>query len=82
MSCDENNNLVIYDIRYMSMKSLDPDIDRDNFLRLIVNNVNGYIIEEINESEYLINASTNRNKKVLKKYTKLWNEIKHQIKIT
>ena len=64
------------------MKSLDPDIDRDNFLRLIVNNVNGYIIEEINESEYLINASTNRNKKVLKKYTKLWNEIKHQIKIT
>ena len=53
------------------MKSLDHvNIDSENPLYLIFNNVDGYIIEESNEDKYLIFASTNKNKKVLEKYTK------------
>ena len=50
----------------------------DTNLRLIFNNVDGYI-KESNENEYLVLASTNKNKKVLKKYTELWDEVKNQI---
>ena len=46
--------------------------------RLIFNNVNGYI-KESNEYEYLIFASTNKIKNVLKKNTELWDGIKNQI---
>ena len=62
------------------MKSLDHvNIDSENPLYLIFNNVDGYITEESNGDKYLIFASTNQNKKVLEKYTELWNEIKNQI---
>ena len=44
---------------------------------LIFNNVGEY--KESNGYKYLIFASTNKNKKVLKKYTRLWDEIKDQI---
>ena len=50
----------------------------DTNLRLIFNNVDGYI-KESNGNEYLVLASTNKNKKVLKKYTELWDEVKNQI---
>ena len=64
------------------MKSLDHiHIDSENPLYLIFNNVDGYIIEESNGDKYLIFASTNQHKKVIKKYMKLWNEIENQIEI-
>ena len=68
---------VIYQIEYI--KSLDGE----NHLYLIFNNVHGYTecnsTEESNENKYLIFASTDKNKEALKKYTKLWDEIKNQI---
>ena len=79
LSC-KSANISIYHIEYMKMKSLDHvNIDSENPLYLIFNNVDGYIIEGSNEDKYLIFASTNQNKKVLEKYTKLYNEIKNQI---
>ena len=36
-------------------------------------------IEESRGDKYLILASTDKNKEVLKKYTELWDEIKNQI---
>ena len=54
------------------MESLDHvNIYSENTLYVIFNNVDGYIIEESNEDVYLIFASTNKSKEVLKKYTKL-----------
>ena len=40
--------------------------------------VDGYI-EENNRNKYLIFASTDKNKKVLEKYAKLWDELKYHI---
>ena len=61
------------------MKSLDHEnIGSENPLCLVFNNVDGYIIEESYEYKYLIFASTNNNKKVLRKYTELYDEIKNQ----
>ena len=42
--------------------------------------VGGYI-EETNKNKYLIFASKDKNKKVLGKYTKLWDKIKYHIQI-
>ena len=78
LSC-KSANINIYHIEYMTMKRFDHvNIDTENPLYLIFNYVDGYIIEESNEDKYLTFASTNKNKEVLKKYTKLWNEIKNQ----
>ena len=49
-----------------------------NPLYLITGDVDGYI-EENNGNKYLNFASTDKNKKVLEKYTKLWDEIKYHI---
>ena len=46
---------------------------------LIVNTADGHI-EEKNGSKYLIFASADENKEVLKKHAKLWDEIKYLIK--
>ena len=73
MSC-KNANISIYHIEYMTM-----NIYSENTVYLIFNNVDGYIIEESNKDKYLSFASTNKNKKVLKKYRKLWDETKNQI---
>ena len=57
-------------------KALDIiNIDSENPLHLIFNNI-GWYIKESNEDKYLIFASTDKNKKVLEKYTKLWDDIK------
>ena len=70
----------IYYLKYVTMKSLDHiNIDNENFLYLIFNKVDGYI-EESNGIKYLAFASTDENKEALKKYAKLWNETKNQIK--
>ena len=47
-------------------------------LYLIIAEVDGYI-EENNGKKYLTFASTNKNKKVIETYTKLWDEIKYHI---
>ena len=49
-----------------------------NPLYLIIGKADGYI-EENNENKYLIFTSTYGNKKVLAKFTKFWDEIKHFI---
>ena len=54
------------------------DYEYINSVNLIIGEVDGYI-EESNGNKYLTFASTDTNKKVLKKYTKLWDEIKYHI---
>ena len=62
------------------MKSPDHvNIDSENSLYLVSNDVDGYIIKESNEDQYLILAFTDKNEKVLEKYTELWNEKQIQI---
>ena len=45
---------------------------------LIIGKVDGHI-EEKNRRKYLVFDSTDENKEVFKKYTKLWNGIKNEI---
>ena len=75
---------AVYDIEYITMKSLDNEnIDSANSFYLIFNNIDGYIkrnsTKESNENKYLIFASTDKNKDILKKYTELWDEFKNPI---
>ena len=53
-------------------------INSVNPLYLIIGEVDGYI-EENNGNKYLTFASTDKNQKVVEKYTKLWDEIKYHI---
>ena len=53
-------------------------IDSVNPLYLIIGEVDGYI-EENNGNKYLTFASTDKNKKVLEKYTNFWDGIKCHI---
>ena len=72
-------NIGIYHIGYITMKDSDHvKINPVNSLYLIIGEVDGYI-EENNVNKYLTFPSTGKNKKVLEKYTKLWDEIKHHI---
>ena len=62
------------------MKNLNHvNIENENPPYLIFNNVDR-CIEESNGDEYLVFAFTNKNKEILTKYTKIWNEIKNHIK--
>ena len=54
-------------------------INSINPLHLIVGEVDGYI-EESNGNRYLTFPSTDKNKEVLTKHTKLWDRVKHLIK--
>ena len=71
---------IISDIYYITIKSISDyeNINSVNPLYLIIGEVDGYI-EENNGCEYLTFASTDKNKQVLEKYTKLWDEIKYHI---
>ena len=73
-------NVDIYNIGYIAMKSISDyeNINSVNPLYLIIGEVNGYI-EENNGNKYLFFASAEKNKKVLEKYKKLWDEIKYHI---
>ena len=71
-------DISIYYIEYITTKSI---IDYENItsvnpLYLIINDIYGYI-EESNGNKYLSFASADKNKEVLKKYIKLWDEIKY-----
>ena len=73
-------NIGIYYIGYIKIKGI-SDYENINSvipLYLIIAEVDGYI-EENNGNKYLTFASTDKNKKVLEKYTKLWDEIKYHI---
>ena len=69
----KSTDTVIYSIRYITMKSIDNE-----YPCLIFNNVDGDI-KGSNGDKYLIFTSTYKNKKVSKKYTELWDEIKNHI---
>ena len=73
-------NIGIYYIGYIKRKSISDyeNITSVNWLHLIIGDVDRYI-EENNGNKYLTFAFTDKNKKVLEKYTKLWNEIKYHI---
>ena len=74
-------DIVTYYIKYISMKSLDHvNTDLKNSVYLVFNNVDGCTIEENNEDKHLIFAFPSKNKEILEKYKKLWNENKNQIK--
>ena len=72
-------NIDIYYIGYITMKYSDyVNFNSVNSLYLIINEVDGYV-EEINGNKCLTLVSTDKNKEVLTKYTKLWNGIKNSI---
>ena len=74
-----NKNIGIYYIGYITIKDSDHvKINSVNPLYLIAGEVDRYI-EKNNGNKYLTFASTDKNKKVLVKYTKLWDEIKYHI---
>ena len=65
---------VIYDIEYFKI------FDNKNYLYPVSNDVDEYI-EENNEDEHLIFASTSKNKNTLENYTELWDEVQDQIEL-
>ena len=73
-------NIDIYYIEYITMEYTGDyeNIYSVNPLYFILGEVDGYI-EEKNGSNYLVFASTNKNKEVLKKYAGLWDGIKNLI---
>ena len=80
----DSNFLNIYKIWFKSTSAViygsyfTININNENPLYLIFNNADGYI-RESNGDKYLTFASTNKIKKVLKKYAELWVKIKNQI---
>ena len=70
----------IYYIGYITIKSISDyeNINSVNPLSFIIGEIDGYI-EENNGNKYLNFASTDKNKIVLEKYAKLWDEIKYHI---
>ena len=73
-------NIGICYIGYIAIKSISDyeNINSVDPLYLILGEVDGYI-EENNGNKYLTFASTDKSKKVLEKYTKLWDKIKYHI---
>ena len=73
-------NIDIYYIGYITMKDSDyVKINSVNPLYLIIDKADGNS-EEKNGNKYLILDSTDKNKEVLIKYTKLWDGIESFIK--
>ena len=73
-------NIGIYHIGYITIERIIDykNINSVNPLYLNIGEVDGYI-EGNNGNKYLTFASTNKNKKVLEKYTRLREEIKYHI---
>ena len=71
----------IYYIGYITIKEIDDseNIYSINPLYLLINHASRYI-EEKSRNKYLIFDSTDENKKLLKKYSDVWNGIKDKIK--
>ena len=67
----KRNDVVMYHVEYATKESLNNEnIESANSVYLVFNNVDGYIecnsTKECNEYKYLIFASTDKNKEVLK----------------
>ena len=76
----KNTVADVYNIKYIIMESINnQNIDSENSLCLILNDVDGYIIEISNENKTLVFALIKNNKKVLSIYRKILNETKNQI---
>ena len=76
----KNTDVVVYNIIFIMMESINnQNIDNEDPHCLSFSDVDAYIIEE-NGNIYLIFVLTKKNKKVLRIYKKLWNEIRKQIK--
>ena len=72
-------NIDIYYIGYITMKDSDyVKINSGNPLYLIIHEIDGHFKEK-NGNKHLILDSTNKNKEVLIKYTKLWQRMKNSI---
>ena len=73
-------NTDTYYTGYITIKSISDyeSINSVSPLYLTVDKADGYT-EEKNGNKYLVFASTDKNKEVLKKYTELWDEIKNLI---
>ena len=73
-------NIGIYHIGYITIKIISEykNINSVNKLYLIIGEIDGYI-EENNGNKYLTKVSTDKNKNVLEKCTKPWDEIKYHI---
>ena len=78
-------DINIYYIEYITTKKIDDceNVYSVNALYLIIGTVDGHT-EENNWNKYLVFDSTvlhstDKNRKVLKKYTELWNWIKNEI---
>ena len=71
-------NIGAYHIGYITIKSISDYENNNNVnpIYLRTGEVDGYI-EENNGNKYVTFVSTDKNKKVLEKYTKLWDEIKY-----
>ena len=67
-------NSIIYHIKYIK------NLNSSNSLYLVFNNLDA-CIEKTDDNKYLIFASTDKNKMVLRDYTEIWDEIKEQIKL-
>ena len=74
-------NIYIYYIGYITIKTIGDyeNIHSVNPLYLIIGKADGFI-KKSNGSKCLVLVSTDKNKEVLTKYTKLWDEIKYLIK--
>ena len=64
-------------VTYITIKKIDgyENVNSVNPLYLIIGKTDGYI-EENNGKKYIVFTFTDGNKKVLAKFTKLWDEIK------
>ena len=73
-------NIDIYYIKYITIKNIGyyENIHGVNPLYLIIGKADGYI-EKSNGNKCLVFASIDKNKEVLTKCTKLWDEIKYLI---
>ena len=82
LKMDKNSykDINIYYIGYITVK--DSDYVKINSLNpqyLIIGEVDGYI-DEKNGNKYLTLVSPDKNKEILIKYTKIWDQIKNLIK--
>ena len=73
-------NIGVYNIGYIKIKKINDceNINNVNQLYLIIGKADGYI-KENNGNKCLVFTSADANKKVLRKFTKLWDKIKHLI---
>ena len=79
MTNNQTKTLVFTTLDTYNKKNDDyENINNVNPLYLIVGKADGYI-EKNNGNKHLVFTSTDCNKKVLAKFTKLWDEIKYLI---